>query len=297
MLQEKSLPIFSAGLRFKLQWNPHRELRLNHQLLLDRGVLVNTVETTELIHRNAAGHACYLCPHNIALQSPSETCLPIELNREPWVLGANFAPITNNHYTVMPHEHRPQRYHSGILQVGFELATATRGSFRALFNGRAGASILEHEHLHASDMVLPIELLAAESAAAIHQEHGVTVFRPDYPLPLWLLEGNDSGHIINLGHRLISAWKALDPQQHSVNLIMSLHDARYRLYILPRDLRLQTAPGRTAAMGSFETAGLIVLSNPDDRHWFDAADQASAWLLLAALTPEQSIHRAFLDAT
>jgi hypothetical protein len=297
LLSEKSLPTSSPQITLTLQWNPQRELRLNHHLLLERGVIAKDIDQSKLINRNAAGLACYLCPHNIALQSPSETCLPLVLNNEPYVLGANFAPITDNHFTVIPHMHRSQHYHPGVLQAGFDLVIASNGAFRALFNGRAGASILEHEHLHASDTRLPIEMLDSSTVSTRYREGAATVSQPDYPLPLWLIEGNELAAVIDLGHRLITAWQALNPQRHSENLLMTRRGGHYRLFVIPRDLARLTAPERTAAMGSFEAAGLIVLSRPSDRALFDQADQASAYQLLASLTPEQSVQQAFLVAT
>lgn len=296
LLSEKNLAASSTQITLKLQWNPQRELRLNHQLLLERGVIAGDIDQSKLINRNAAGLACYLCPHNIALQSPGETCLPLTLNSEPYILGANFAPITDNHFTVIPHTHRPQRYHRGILQAGFDLVDATDGAFRALFNGRAGASILEHEHLHASDAALPIESLDSATASTAHRKGTAIVSRPDYPLPLWLIEGSERADVIDLGHRLINAWQTLNPQRHSENLLMTLRGDRYRLFVIPRDLTRLTAPGRTSAMGCFEAAGLIVFSRPSDRVLYDRANQDSVHNLMASLTPEQSTQQAFLKA-
>ena len=281
MLAEKRFTVPGETIELRLQWNPQRELRLDPALLIERGVVAK-VEPEQLINRTEAG-GCYLCAHNIALQSPAEILFPLTLNDEPYLLGANFAPITDNHFTVIPSTHRPQRYHPGLLRAGFELAAASSGVFRALFNGRAGASILAHEHLHTTDTRLPVEDLAVGDAC--FRQGDLRVSQPDYPLPLWLVEGNDAETVIKTGDRLIQAWRRRDPARHSENLLMTVDAGLYRLFIVPRDLDRLTAPERTAAMASFEAAGLIVLSHPTEQRLFEAADAGLARQLLAALTP------------
>lgn len=283
MLAEKRFVVpGDTAIALRLQWNPQRELRLNHALLIERGVFAK-VAPERLVNRTDTG-GCYLCPRNIALQSPAEILLPLTLNDEPYLLGANFAPITDNHFTVIPSAHRPQRYRRGLLRAGFELAEASGGTFRVLFNGRAGASILAHAHLHATDARLPVEDLTA-APLLFRQGDDLRVSRPDYPLPLWLVEGRDADAVIRAGDRLIRAWRRRDPARHSENLLMSVDAGRYRLFIVPRDRERLTAPERTAAMASFETAGLIVLSHPSERRLFETADAALVRQLLTALTP------------
>jgi hypothetical protein len=292
-LAEKSFPSHGHGPAFRLQWNPQRELRLNHALLIERGVIASNVDQNRLINRDTSGKGCYLCQHNIAIQSPAEVVLPLTLNGEAFILGSNFAPITDNHFTVIPGEHRPQHYHIGILQAGFELAAATGGSFRVLFNGRAGASILGHEHLHATNTRLPVEALTPDSGLHLYRRSGLTISQPDYPLPLWLIEGDAAAAVAAAGDRLITAWQRLNQQRHSENLLLTFEAGRYRLFIAPRDLSRLTAPGRTAAMGSFETAGLLVLSHKSEKGLFDHTDAATMQQLLVTLTPECPIADAF----
>lgn len=287
LLAEKRFASQNHQPALRLQWNPQRELRLNPALLIARGVIAADVEPSRLIHRDHSGRGCYLCRHNIALQAPAEVVYPIELNGEPHILGSNFAPITNNHFTVIVEQHRPQQYHAGILRAGFELAVATGGEFRVLFNGRAGASILEHEHLHATDTQLPIEALQAEANNLLYQRPGLRIAQPPYCLPVWLVEGEQMDAVVAAGDRLIRAWQRLDPEHHSENLLMSFESGHYRLFIGPRDLRRLTATGRVAAMGSFEVAGLVVLSHASEQALYEGADAAQTRQLLAALTPLQ----------
>lgn len=290
LLREKLLSAPDHRPALRLQWNPLREMRLDHQLLRERGVIATNIDPRLLINQNSAGNPCYLCPKNIAIQTPGEILLPQTFNGENYFLGANFAPITANHFTVISAEHRPQSYHIGSLRAGFELVAATGGKFRALFNGRAGASILEHEHLHASDTRFPLEDVPTVGAREIAAMQGARALQPDYPLPVWLTEGDDLDSVIALGDRLITSWHAADPHRHSENLLMSIDDGRHRLFVIPRDLARMTAPGRTAAMGSFETAGLIVLSHDSEHELFESADGETAQAMLAALCPERLAH-------
>lgn len=291
LLQEKQFAAEGARPGLRLQWNPQRELRLNQELLIARGVIAANVDPALLIHRDAAGRGCYLCRHNIALQAPAEMVYPLTLAGEPFILGSNFAPITNNHLTVIVEQHRPQQYHRGVLRAGFELAAATGGEFRVLFNGRAGASILEHEHLHATDTRLPIESLSGQAGALLYQRPGLRITQPPHHLPVWLVEGAELDAVLTAGDRLILAWQRLAQDRHSENLLLSYEPAStcYRLFIIPRDLQKLTAPRRVAAMGSFETAGLIVLSHPAEKALFEAADQILAKQLLHALIPAQPV--------
>lgn len=290
LLREKLLSAPDHPLELRLQWNPRRELRLNHRLLRERGIISTNTDTRRLINPNSTGNPCYLCPQNIAIQTPGEILLPVVFNGEDYFIGANCAPITDNHFTVISAEHRQQHYHIGILRTGFELTAATGGAFRALFNGRAGASILGHEHLHASDTRFPVEDVPTGDARELSATGGSRALQPDYPLPVWLVEGDELDSVVALGDRLIVAWHAADPQRHSENLLMSIDDGRYRLFIVPRDLARMTAPGRVAAMGSFETAGLIVLSHDSEEDLFESANAESARAMLAALCPERLAH-------
>lgn len=291
-LLEKQFAPQGSSPALRLQWNPQRELRLNPDLLTARGVIAADVDSSQLIHRDERGRGCFLCRHNIVLQAPAEVVYPLELNNEPYILGSNFAPITANHLTVIVEQHRPQHYHSGILRAGFQLAAATEGQFRTLFNGRAGASILEHEHLHATDQRLPLEALTTNSSRLLYHSSKLRIAQPQYYLPLWLVEGESLSTVLTAGDRLISAWQQLDPTHHSENLLMTYQPGCYRLFVVPRDLRRLTAPGRVAAMASFETAGLIVLSHALEQQLFEIADSEQAARLLSALTPQQPIDTA-----
>lgn len=93
-----------TNIKFRFQWNPNRELRKNHALLIERGIVKN-IDKSELIN-----DGCYLCKANIDKQNPREILLEIEIAGEKLYAGANFAPITNNHFTIMNAVHCPQNY-------------------------------------------------------------------------------------------------------------------------------------------------------------------------------------------
>lgn len=291
-LDEKRFLDPELGITLRLQWNPQRELRKHHHLLVDRGVLVRAADPERLVNRNAKGVGCYLCHANIAQQNPSEIVLPLALAGETYYLGANFAPIADNHFTVMSEIHRPQRYHAGILRAGLDLVARTQGEFRALFNGLAGASIEEHEHLQATDAIFPIEGLQSHPQDVLLEEDGARLSAPSYLLPVWLIEGDDPEALVRLGDRAIGAWQRLAPQRHTENLIISRDGSRYRIFVLLRDRERLIAPGRFGAMASFEAGGLIVLSQSpehgalDERQLFERADLAQMRGLLRAIRPE-----------
>ena len=68
-----------TGINICLQWNPNRELRLNHDLLIERGVIDTDIDQELLINRDDKGKPCYLCSQNIDIHNPIEILFPIEL--------------------------------------------------------------------------------------------------------------------------------------------------------------------------------------------------------------------------
>jgi len=276
------------GVSLRLQWNPHRRLRKQHALLLARGVLAADVDPARLINRNAKGQACYLCEANIALQNPGEIAWPLQLAGETYVFGANFVPITANHFTVMSREHRVQRYHRGLLKAGVELLERSGGEFRVLFNGRAGASIEEHEHLHATDETFPVESLDLASAPPLWQGNGVQLLAPAYYVPLYVIEGDEPGVVVDAADRLLLGWREQDPLRHTENLLLTRVGGRYRVFVFPRDRARLGGPGRSDALGSFEMSGRLVLADEADRALFEQADLATLRALLSAATPERA---------
>lgn len=280
-----------TGVELQLQWNPRRELRLHHHLLLERGILVTPARPERLLNRGRHGHGCYLCSENIALQNPGEIALPVRLGDETYHLGANFAPIADHHFTVMAGVHRPQRYHPGVTAAGLALAAATAGQFRVLFNGRAGASILEHEHLQATDTRLPIEDLHRRLPPPCWQRGDTRLYYPDYYLPLWLVSGPDPAAVAAVADGLLRQWQADDNDRHTENLLMSRCGGEYHVHILLRDRARLTGPGRAGAMASFEACGLVVLSREsgtvNERSLFENVDLERLRALLTGLRPER----------
>ena len=130
-----------SGVVFRLLWNPDRELRKNHSLLIKRGVITRDVDKSKLINLDKKGKPCYLCRENIAIQNPAEILLPLRLAGKEYYAGANFAYIENNHFTIMSSHHRKQKYDRHILVALFDIVEQTGGYFRGIFNGLAGASI------------------------------------------------------------------------------------------------------------------------------------------------------------
>src|SRR4030042_4387685 len=105
----------TCGVKFRLQWNPDRELRKNHSLLIARGVIAKGVNKAKLVNMGKGGKPCYLCRGNIAKLNPAEMLLRLRLAGEYYFIGANFAYIENNHFTIMSSRHREQSYKKGVL--------------------------------------------------------------------------------------------------------------------------------------------------------------------------------------
>jgi hypothetical protein len=108
--QEKTFLDPQTGITFCVQWNPDRELRKNHDLLVDRGVIKDKIDESRLINKDETGKACYLCKHNIEIQFPKQILVDVTLANEKFYIGANPAYITNNHFTVINSLHRSQLY-------------------------------------------------------------------------------------------------------------------------------------------------------------------------------------------
>jgi len=299
--EEKEEKIFfdpDTGVTFHVQWNPDRELRKNHDLLIEREVIAEKGNENKLINRDTNGKACYLCKTNIDAQNPGEILLGMNLRGEKYYAGANFAYITNNHFTIMSEEHRPQRYQKKILEVLNDFVDKTGGYFRTIFNGLAGASIEEHEHIQATTEEFPIERLKIENRDVIYENNDIRVSNPKYYCPILAVEGTDRTKIEDAVDKTISKWHDLNEQYHTVNIIAAKPDNQYRLFIILRDRRKLAGNGKSGAMASFEAGGRIILSyEPEDksgketneRETFDKANLETIKGLLEDITPEKKL--------
>ena len=285
-----------TGITFRFQWNPDRELRKDHRHLTERGVIALHGDETRFVNRDNKGIPCYLCKANIDTQNPGEILLAIELSEKTYYLGANFASLTNNHFTIMSAKHKSQRYHGDIPRILNDFVDLTEGHFRTLFNGLAGASIEGHEHLQATTEELPVERIRIEDKDVIYQRDDISVLRPKYYVPLWLVEGQNKTKGAIAADRIIRAWHSLNAQNHTVNIISSKFEDVFRIFVILRDKRKLSARGKKGAMGVFETGGNIVLSyGPTDgekeqineEHTFEKASLETIKELLKEISPEE----------
>ena len=283
----------TCGVNFRLLWNPHRELRKNHALLIERGVIAEKVDQSKLINRDKDGKPCYLCPTNIALQNPNEILFPIEVCGEQYFLGANFAYIDNNHFTLMSTEHRCQQYRKHVLDVLADFVLKTSGHFRAIFNGLAGASIPWHEHLQVTTAAFPIEAIQIRSQDVQFRRAGIRVARPLYYTPVWVVEGNRPA-VVDAADRIISEWEKSDTDYHTENVIGSACGEHLRFFVFLRDKRRLAGTGKFGDMASFECGDSIVLSyqplperahETDERATFETASLNTVRRLLADIAP------------
>ncbi len=283
-----------TGVTFHIQWNPDRELRKNHKLLVERGIIVPVQDTGSLINKDKQGKACYLCWENIRVQNPAEILYPVQLADEEYFLGANFAYLANNHFTLFNKAHRPQLYRKEIIAFLLEFMDKTNGCFRGIFNGLAGASIEHHEHMQVTTEKFPVEDITVSPKAVILNGDRIRISQPDYYTSLILLESSESSVIMKYADAFLTRWHTLNPKHHTENIVAVKHLGRYRLFIFPRDRRKLTGSGKTGAMASFEVSGNIVLSDKTvERTTFDNISLTSIQNMLAGIKPAGSLKQLF----
>ncbi len=247
---------------FKLQWNQYREFRRHHDKLINLGIISEVKDKTKLVNPDKDGKACYLCKENIEKQNPREILLEIELAGKKYYLGANFAFITNNHFTVMNSEHISQRFRSSVIEALNDFVHKCNGYFRAIFNGLAGASIKEHEHLQATTEPFPIENICVKESDIVYKDEDIKVSTPEYYIPVWLVEGYDKSKVNIASTEVVTKWLGIYRAFHTVNLIstMSAEKSLFRVFIILRDKRKLSGGGKRGAMAAFESGGRIILS-------------------------------------
>ncbi len=288
------IPDEKTGITFHIQWNPDRELRKNHKLLIDRGVIASAPDAGNLINKDEQEKACYLCPENIRIQNPAEIIYPVRLSDEEFFLGANFAYLTNNHFTLFNKEHRPQLYRKEIIAFLLDFLDKTNGCFRGIFNGLAGASIEQHEHMQVTTEKFPVENINISPEAVILNNDKIRISHPYYYANLLLLESPISGVIVKYADAFLTKWHQLNPEYHTENLVVVKHHKHYRLFIFLRDKRKLVGEGKTGAMASFEVSGNIVLSDSTvERTTFDNISLSSIQNMLDGIKPAASLKQLF----
>ncbi len=288
------IPDEKTGVNFHIQWNPDRELRKNHKLLIDRDIIASAPDTGELINKDGQGKACYLCSENIRIQNPAEIIYPVRLSGKEYFLGANFAYLADNHFTLFNKEHRPQLYRKEILFFLFDFLEKTNGCFRGIFNGLAGASIEHHEHMQVTTEKFPVENINVSPETVILNNDKIKISQPFYYTSLLLFESGTSGEIIKYADDFLTKWHGLNPEYHTENLVAVKHQELYRLFIFPRDKRKLAGAGKTGAMASFEVSGNIVLSDRAvERTTFDNISLTSIQNMLAGIRPAAILKQPF----
>lgn len=247
---------------FRIQWNQYRQIRRNHQQLIDLGIISDSVNHSELVNIDKDGKACYLCKENIDKQNPLEILLEIELAEQQYFVGANFAFITNNHFTIMNASHIPQYYRKGVVETLNDFVEKTDGYFRAIFNGLAGASIKEHEHIQVTTERLPIEDICVKSEDVIYNDNYIKVIKPEYYTTVWFVEGKHKLKVNAAVDEVVSKWLNLNLEYHTMNLLSTMDSVNkvFRTFIILRDKRMLSGGAKLGAMATFETGGNVILS-------------------------------------
>ncbi len=246
-----------TGVDFILSWNPDRELRKNHKMLMARGIISKKVDEKKLVNIAPNGKPCYLCWKNIKEQNPAEIIFKIRLANEYFYIGSNFAYITNNHFTVMNSKHIPQTFREEIFDFMFSFLDKTDGYFKIIYNGLAGASIKWHEHLQATSEDFPVQKI--NQGEPVLKKSSFSLHTPDYYIPLFILTGTDRKKIKEMASFILNEWEKLSPN-HTENLLMLKKNKKFKLYLFLRDSKRLVGEGKSGAMASFEVSGRIVLS-------------------------------------
>lgn len=273
-----------TGVTFSVQWNPDRDIRGNHRELVKRGIIAEDVDASRLINTNEEGVACYLCRENIKIQNPKEVLMKVSLAGRDYLAGANIAPITDNHFTMMSTIHHPQPSGEAMVSLLSAAADLTNGAYIAVYNGLAGASIEHHEHFHITTSRFPIEQITTRQADIIRESKNIKVSRLKYYLPLWIIEGGDSAEVGRAACGIISAWHTKDIRHHTENIIFLKNGYQYRMFIILRDRRKLKGVGKTGAIAAFECGGIIVLSGKD-RELYENIDLARIKAMLESISP------------
>ena len=310
---EKIFPDPATGVTFKLQWNPERELRRDRTLLVQRGIVADNIDQSTLINHDERGTACFLCEHNIKLQFPREILFEMELAGETFFAGANFAYIANNHFTIMNARHQDpttespsQKYREKIPALMNDFLDETSGHFRIIFNGLAGASILDHEHFQAVTERFPIEDIRIGEGDYIHRAEDITIACPFYYIPTFVIEGKVRASVEAAVNIIASEWQDMDSHMHTVNIIAAQRGHLYRIFVVLRDKGKLAAgwAGKKGAMAAFEAGGNLVLSyephekrgDIDEKRTFESSDLEIIKRLLKAVSPERALYASLLDS-
>ncbi len=261
-----------TGVDFILSWNPDRELRKNHKMLIKRGIISEKVDKKKLVNIAPNGKPCYLCWKNIKEQNPAEIIFKIRLANEYFYIGSNFAYITNNHFTVMNSKHLPQTFRVEIFDFMFSFLDKTDSYFKIIYNGLAGASIKWHEHLQATSEDFPVQKI--NQGEPVLKKSSFSLYAPYYYIPLFILTGTDREKVKEMATYIIKEWENL-AKTHTENLLMLKEGKEFKLYLFLRDSERLVGEGKSGAMASFEVSGRIVLSveneDFDEREIFEKA--------------------------
>lgn len=262
-----------SGVRFRFRWLPHRELRTDVGELEARGILNPARDEASLFRdpRDGSGRFCFLCPANIRECNPMEQLIPIRLAGVDYYAGANFAWISQDHFTVMAADHTDQVFDSDGLAAMLDLHARAGGRFRVVYNAPdAGATIPWHLHFQITSESFPIEKLPPG-----HEE--------DYPAAL---ERFSAMSDTEAALEFVSEWEQRDPDHHRVNVMVAGPASSPTIHVIARDTRLSHAPGK-GLMGGFEACGDFIYSEPGARHVFEQASGNIARSLLTAVRPPE----------
>jgi hypothetical protein len=261
-----------SQVRFRFRWLPHREVRADVAELEARGILDPNRDESGLFRdpRDTAGRFCFLCAANIRECNPKEELIPVRLAGTEYYAGANFAWISNEHFTVMAADHVDQRFSDHTLHAMLDLHAQTNGTFRVIYNGAyAGATIPWHLHYQVTSEPFPVEELDAG-----HDDR--------YPTAVRRFAAGDG---TDAALAYAADWTGRNPDHHRVNVLVAGERPAPTIFVFARDTRKSHAAAK-GLMGGFEVCGDLVFSEAHTRPLFERADAILARSLLGEIRPD-----------
>jgi len=262
--QARTKPFRIGPLGVLAQWNPARLA----------GALANhNVDPTQ-------GRPCFLCDAHRPIE---QEAIPY---RDEWIILCNPAPILEPHYTVITHEHQPQRI-APALETVIDLSRDLAETHTVFYNGpESGASAPDHLHLQAIPAnTLPVEQALCENQAG--QAGNWIEWCPNSEVPIGftaaeilttiVFESESRQPLVEAIRQLIALLSEAYPAEPEprLNFFATYRTGRWRCWLNPRIARRPSFYGAGAnefliSPGCIDVAGMLVVPRRED---FDRLDK------------------------
>lgn len=141
--------------------------------------------------------------------------IPITINGEKW--GFQYSPYVyyNEHCIVFNSQHIPMKIDESAFRKLFDFVKL----FPHYFVGSnadlpiVGGSILSHEHFQGGHYEFAMAKAESEKEYKISGYESVTCTRVKWPMSVLRLSGKDSEKIVELGGKILAAWRKYDDEK------------------------------------------------------------------------------------